>query len=68
MRWPKLALSPPGRGLGEGEARQGFHKDPATHPPHPDPLPAIGGPMVRLSRQRKRSLRVSGGRGDQSRQ
>ncbi|KAA0571928.1 hypothetical protein FZ029_25145 [Azospirillum sp. Sh1] len=28
------------------------------------PLPAFGGPLVRLSRQRKRSLRVSGGRGD----
>ncbi|CAO3456618.1 Phosphoglycerate mutase family protein [Azospirillum largimobile] len=33
----------------------------AMHPPHPDPLPAFGGPKVRLSRQRKQSLRVSGG-------
>ncbi|GLR79425.1 hypothetical protein GCM10007856_21000 [Azospirillum oryzae] len=38
----------------------------AVHPPHPNPLPAFGGPGVRLSRQRKQSLRVSGGRGDPS--
>ncbi|AWJ88329.1 hypothetical protein Sp245p_00355 [Azospirillum baldaniorum] len=34
---------------------------PAKAQPHPNPLPAFGGPKVRLSRQRKRSLRVSGG-------
>ncbi|MBK3776516.1 hypothetical protein GAY31_20545 [Azospirillum brasilense] len=30
-------------------------------PPHPNPLPAFGGPKVRLSRQRKLRLRVSRG-------
>ncbi|AWJ92729.1 hypothetical protein Sp245p_23045 (plasmid) [Azospirillum baldaniorum] len=32
-----------------------------AQPPHPNPLPAFGGPKVRLSRQRKLRLRVSGG-------
>ncbi|MBK3777276.1 hypothetical protein GAY31_24525 [Azospirillum brasilense] len=32
-----------------------------AQPPHPNPLPAFGGPKVRLSRQRKLCLRVSGG-------
>ncbi|MBK3731923.1 hypothetical protein GAY29_02185 [Azospirillum brasilense] len=32
-----------------------------AQPPHPNPLHAFGGPKVRLSRQRKLRLRVSGG-------
>ncbi|QCG96918.1 hypothetical protein E6C67_24165 [Azospirillum sp. TSA2s] len=32
-----------------------------AEPPHPNLLPAFGGPKVRLPRQRKRSLRVSRG-------
>ncbi|QCG90508.1 hypothetical protein E6C72_22155 [Azospirillum sp. TSH100] len=62
--FPYIPLSPPrGEGRGEGDALRGFPKGPAARPPHPNPLPAFGGPEVRLSRQRKRSLRASGGRG-----
>ncbi|CCC96461.1 protein of unknown function [Azospirillum baldaniorum] len=40
--------------------RQRWPEASARGPPG-HPLPALGGPKVRLSRQRKRSLRVSGG-------
>ncbi|MBY6265626.1 hypothetical protein EI613_27450 [Azospirillum sp. 412522] len=54
--------SPPrGEGRGEGDARRTFPRILATRPPHPNPLPAFGGPLVRLSRQGKLRLRVSGG-------
>ncbi|PGH56201.1 hypothetical protein CRT60_14665 [Azospirillum palustre] len=35
-----LSPSPPrGEGRGEGDAPRAFHKNPATRPPHPNPLP-----------------------------
>ncbi|CBS89510.1 protein of unknown function (plasmid) [Azospirillum lipoferum 4B] len=63
--------SPPrGEGRGEGDALRdaagnagtirssGIH---ASLPPHPNPLPALSGPSVRLPRQRKLRLRESRG-------
>ncbi|KAA0572038.1 hypothetical protein FZ029_24770 [Azospirillum sp. Sh1] len=35
----RFSLSPRGEGRGEGDALRAFHKGPATHPPHPNPLP-----------------------------
>ncbi|CAO3357448.1 Phosphate regulon sensor protein PhoR (SphS) (EC 2.7.13.3) [Azospirillum melinis] len=59
---PSRSPSPPrGEGRGEGDAPRAFPRILAARPPHPNPLPAFGGPMVRLPRQRKRSLCESGG-------
>ncbi|QCG91269.1 hypothetical protein E6C72_26075 [Azospirillum sp. TSH100] len=56
-----VSLSPREEGRGEGEAPRALPDNPAAPPPNP--LPAFGGPMVRLSRQRKPSLRENRGRG-----